>query len=113
LFAEPITIVKHPKSQSAKEGSKVELKCKVEGKRTDLLYQWFKDRVAVIGQNSAILVLDAVELKDFGRYTCYVSYADTFDEGVKSSPAILDVLPQNRNGMSEHHLFTHCIRTLP
>jgi len=96
---EPTKIVKHPKSQTAKEGTKVELKCKVEGKRANLLYQWFKDDVAVIGQNCANLVLEAVELKDFGRYTCYVSYPDAFGEGEKSSPATLDVIPQNLNGM--------------
>jgi len=105
LFAEPTKIVKHPKSQTAKEGTKVELKCKVEGKRANLLYQWFKDDVAVIGQNCANLVLEAVELKDFGRYTCYVSYPDAFGEGEKSSPATLDVIPQNLNGMSEYCLF--------
>ena len=105
LFAEPIKIVKHPQSQTAKEGTKVELKCKVEGKRKNLLYQWFKDDVEVIGQNGANLVLEAVELKDFGRYTCCVSYPDALGESEKSSPATLDVIPQKLNGMSEYCLF--------
>jgi len=95
---EPIKIVKHPKSQTAKEGSKVELECKVEGNSTNLLYQWYKDDCAVIGQNNANLVLEAVELKDFGRYTCRVSYRDSYGEGENSSPSILDVIPQNLNG---------------
>lgn len=80
----------------------MELKCKVQGQNRHLLYQWFKDDVAVIGQNSASLVLDAVQLKDFGRYTCYASYPDCFGEGEKSSPATLDVIPQPVNGMSEY-----------
>ena len=66
------------------------------------MFQWFKDGVAVIGKNEAVLVLDCVELRNFGRYTCYVSYQDIPGEGVKSLPAILDVTPQCRNGMSEY-----------
>lgn len=80
----------------------MELKCKVQGQNRHLLYRWFKDDVEVIGQDSASLVLDAVQLKDFGRYTCYVSYPDSFGEGEKSFPATLDVVPQPVNGMSEY-----------
>ena len=82
----------------------MELECKVEGNSTNLLYQWYKDDCAVIGQNNANLVLEAVELKDFGRYTCRVSYRDSYGEGENSSPSILDVIPQNLNGTSEYCL---------
>ena len=106
MFAEPIKIIKHPRSQTANEGAKVELKCKVQGKYSRLLYQWFKDDgSAVLGQNEDSLVLKSVELRDFGRYTCCVSYADNFGEGKKSSPAKLDVITQNQNGMSKY-----CVR---
>ena len=105
-FAEPIKIDRHPKSQTAKEGSKVEFRCKVQGKSTKLLYQWFKDGEPMLKQNlQPSLVFDSVELRDFGHYMCLVSYQDSSGEGVESSSAKLDVTPQCRNGKSEYHLF--------
>ena len=105
LFVEPIKFIKHPKSQTAKEGSKIEFTCKVQGKSSRLLYQWFKDDGSVRGQTEASLVLKSVELRDFGRYKCYVSYEDRFGEGETSSPAVLNVIPQHLNGMSKYCLF--------
>ena len=77
----------------------------MQGKSTKLLYQWFKDGEAMLNQNQPSLVLDSVELRDFGHYMCRVSYQDLFGEGVESSSAKLDVTPQCRNGKSEYHLF--------
>ncbi|CAH3115421.1 unnamed protein product [Porites lobata] len=97
---EPIKISKHPKSQTAKEGSKVELACKLEKKSKNFMYQWFKDDVALIGQDKSVLDLNPVQLRDFGCYMCRVSYKDLFGEAEKSKPARLDVIPHpGLNGM--------------
>ena len=80
----------------------MEFRCKVQGKSTKLLYEWFKDGEAMRNQNQPSLVLDPVELRDFGHYMCRVRYEDSYGEGVKSSPAKLDVTPQCRNGKSEY-----------
>lgn len=101
FFPEPINITMHPKSQTEKEGARVEFKCKVDKKKENVIYQWRKDGVAIPGKNESTLVLDVVELRDFGSYTCYVKYQDSFNEGKESICATLDVIPQSRNGMSE------------
>ena len=101
FFPEPINITMHPKSQTEKEGARVEFKCKVDKKKENVIYQWRKDGVAIPGKNDSTLVLDVVELRDFGSYTCYVKYQDSFNEGKESICATLDVIPQSRNGMSE------------
>ena len=92
----------HPKSQTAKEGSRVEFTCKVNKEKDDnLVYQWHKDGVAVSGRNDSTLVLNVVELRDFGCYACHVKYQDSFNVGVISNCATLDIIPQSRKGMSE------------
>ena len=64
------------------------------------MYQWYKDGVAMDGKNKTVLVLDPVELRDFGSYVCHVSFKDSYDEGEETNTAILDVIPQpGRNGM--------------
>ena len=93
---ESITIEEHPTSQKQKEGSKVEFKCKAQGRR-EVSYQWLKDRTEIQGQNSPILSLDHVKLCDFGSYTCEVRSTD--GQCVESSPAMLDVSPGD--GMSK------------
>ena len=104
FLLEPIKIIKHPKSQRVKEGSKVQLECKLEKKSQHFLYQWYRDDgSALIGKNESVLVLDSVELKDFGSYYCRVSYKDSFGEGENTKPAKLEVIPvPGRNGMSEY-----------
>ena len=64
-----------------------------------MIYQWFKDGVALHGQNDSTLVLDNVDLRDFGLYMCYLNYEDSPEEGVESFWATLNVIPQN--GKSE------------
>lgn len=73
--------------------------CKVDKKRTNVIYQWFKDGVVLHGQNDSTLVLDNVDLRDFGLYMCYLNYEDSPEEGVESVWATLNVIPQN--GKSE------------
>ena len=64
------------------------------------MYQWYKDGVAMDGKNETVLVLDPVELRDFGSYVCHVSDNNSDDEGEDSNTARLDVIPQpGRNGM--------------
>ena len=102
VVSEPLKFTMHPKSQTAKEGSRVEFTCKVNKEKDDnLVYQWHKDGVAVSGRNDSTLVLNVVELGDFGCYACHVKYQDSFNAGVKSNCATLDIIPQSRKGMSE------------
>ena len=64
------------------------------------MYQWYKDGVAMDGKNETVLVLDPVELRDFGSYVCHVNDKNSDDEGEDSNTARLDVIPQpDRNGM--------------
>ena len=95
--AESIIIEEHPKSQKQREGSTVEFKCEVHGRRK-VSYQWLKDGTKIQGQNSAILVLNSVKLRDFGSYTCDVKSIDG-RQYVESHPAMLDVTPGD--GMSK------------
>ena len=89
-------VVVEPKHQERKEGSKAEFKCIDRGSKKMSAYSWFKDGTEMYGQNSSTLVLDCVELRDFGSYKCRVS----FDNGkyVECSGE-LDVIP--RDGMGE------------
>ena len=64
-----------------------------------MIYQWFKDGVVLHGQNDSTLVLDNVDLRDFGLYMCYLNYEDSPEEGVESVWVTLNVIPQN--GKSE------------
>lgn len=92
----------HPKSQTVKEGSRVEFRCTVKKQKAgNLVYYWYKDGVAELGKNDCTLVLDPVELRHFGYYHCFVKYQDSFNEGVTSHRATLDIIPQSRKGMSE------------
>ena len=103
FLLEPIKIIKHPKSQTVEEGSKVQLKCKLEKQSQHFLYQWYRDGSAVIGKSESVLVLDPVELKDFGSYRCRVSYKDFYGEVGVTKPAKLEVKPiPGRNGMSKY-----------
>ena len=112
MFAEPIQITNHPASQEKKEGARVKLKCKAQGKKK-VFYQWLKDGTKMRGQNGSTLALDSVELCDFGFYSCQVRYADSHGRGVSSYPAIVDIAPRDGlskycvglrpNGFSKHH----------
>lgn len=95
VIHDQIEITKHPKSQTAKEGSRVQFTCKVDKKKTNVIYQWYKDGVELHGQNNSTLVLDNVDLRDFGLYMCYLYYDYSPEEGVESSCATLNVIPQN------------------
>ena len=80
----------------------MEFRCTVNKKKAgNLVYYWYKDGVAELGKNDSTLVLDPVELRHFGYYHCFVKYQDSFNEGVTSHRATLDIIPQSRKGMSE------------
>ena len=96
LVTEPIKIEVEPMHQRQKEGSRVEFKCNVQGNKK-VFYQWVKDGTEMQGQNSSSLVLDCVEMRDFGCYACHVS--DPNADCIKSSAAVLDVAP--RDGMGQ------------
>lgn len=93
-YTEPIKIEVEPMHQRQKEGSRVEFKCNVQGNKK-VFYQWAKDGTEMQGQNSSSLVLDCVEMRDFGCYVCHVSDANA--DCIKSTAAVLDVAP--RDGM--------------
>ena len=95
-FVESIRIEEQPSSQKQKEGSRVELRCKIQG-RNDVTYQWLKDGEELKGQNSSTLVLNLVKLCDFGFYVCKVRCTDNSASSicVESSPAELNVTPQD------------------
>ena len=96
-FAEPIKIEVEPIHQTQKEGSRVEFKCNVHGNTKVYYYQWVKDGTEMRGQNSSSLVLERVEMRDFGCYVCHVRVANPDADYIKSSAAVLDVAP--RDGM--------------
>lgn len=102
---EKIIIDEHPKSQKRNEGSRAEFEFKVQG-TNPLSYQWFRDGVELLGQNNASLILECVELQDFGCYACRVSYQVGNDETMEMSsrPAVLDVIPQCLNGLSKYYI---------
>ena len=104
-FTEPIKIEVEPMHQRQKEGSRVEFKCNVQGNKK-VFYQWVKDGTEMQGQNSSSLVLDCVEMRDFGCYACHVS--DPNADCIKSSAAVLDVAP--RDGMGQCYLNCNILR---
>ena len=80
----------------------MEFTCEVNKNKDDnLVYQWHKNGVAVSGRNDSTLVLNVVELRDFGCYACHVKCQDSFNVGVISNCATLNIIPQSRKGMSE------------
>ena len=87
-----------PAYQEKKEGSRVEFKCNIKGKK-DVRYQWFKDDSKMQGQRSSTLVLKSVKMEDFGSYKCQVKYGDGYCKCVESFSAELDIVP--REGMGE------------
>lgn len=103
----PIKIDEQPKSQKQKEGSRVEFEVKVQGTNANSLsYQWFRDGVELLGQNNASLILQCIELRDFGYYACRVSCQAGYDVAMvmSSRPAVLDVIPQCLNGTSKCYI---------
>lgn len=71
--------------------------CKVEKRKTSLIYQWFKNGVGILGQNDSTLVLNNVGLRDFGLYMCRVTDLEDslFGEPEESKYATLDVIPRD------------------
>lgn len=85
-----------PVYQERKEGSRVKFRCRYHGNEK-VRYYWLKDGTTIYGQNSSTLVLNCVELRDFGYYECRVSFAKS--DYIVSSYGELDVVP--RDGMGE------------
>lgn len=83
------------KREEREEGSIVKFKCIYHGKE-NVSERWFKEGTVMYGQNTSTLVLDCVELRDFGCCERRVSCAG--GEDLISSEE-LDVVP--RDGMSE------------
>jgi photosystem II stability/assembly factor-like uncharacterized protein len=66
------SITLQPNNIIACLGSKAEFKIEVDD---SVQYQWYKDKLPIQGQNSAILTLKNITLNDEGNYSCKVSNA--------------------------------------
>ncbi|KAL9971593.1 hypothetical protein ACROYT_G017773 [Oculina patagonica] len=98
-----IKIVQQPESQKQTEGLRVEFTCKcMVQENYEVGYQWFKDGMELQGQNTCSLVLNSVEMRDFGCYRCQVTRVGDESQPVTSDPAFLEVDP--RGGMRRKYL---------
>lgn len=84
-----LEIIQMPQSQAIQEGKKLVLSCRIRG-LPDVRYRWVKDDVEIPGANRSDLVLEPVEMQDFGCYFCRV-----WDKSgsVTSDTADIDVFP--------------------
>ncbi|XP_066017788.1 uncharacterized protein [Pocillopora verrucosa] len=96
LVNSEIKIEQQPKSQKQQEGSKVVFELKVQ-EQDRYSYQWLKDGAELEGKCDATLILDNVELREFGWYSCLVCSQENFGINCESSRAWLDVVP-SQNG---------------
>lgn len=62
-------------------------------------YQWLKDGAELEGKCDATLILDNVELREFGWYKCRVCSRENFGINCESSRAWLDVVPKVQNAI--------------
>ena len=67
-------------------------------------YQWLKDGAELEGKCDATLILDNVELREFGWYKCRVCSRENFGINCESSRAWLDVVPKVQNATSKNCL---------
>ena len=67
-------------------------------------YQWLKDGAELKGKCDAILILDNVELREFGWYKCRVCSRENSGINCESSRAWLDVVPKVQNATSKNCL---------
>ncbi|RMX48848.1 hypothetical protein pdam_00025481, partial [Pocillopora damicornis] len=91
-----IKIEQQPKSKKQPEGSEVIFELKVQ-EQDKYSYQWLKDGAELEGKCDAILILDNVELREFGCYKCRVCPRENFGINCESSRAWLDVVPKVQN----------------
>ncbi|MFO7368830.1 MAG: immunoglobulin domain-containing protein [Bacteroidales bacterium] len=66
-----VQIVTQPIPQTVCIGSNIQFHVEAEG--VNLVYQWEKDGVALVGANNPILALNNVQASDLGTYHCVVS----------------------------------------
>ena len=84
-----LEIIQMPRSQAVQEGKKFVLSCRARG-LPDIRYRWVKDDAELPGANRSDLVLEPVQMQDFGRYVCRV-----WDKSgsATSDTAEIDVFP--------------------
>lgn len=92
-----IKIELQPKSQKQQEGTKVIFELKVQ-QPDKYSYQWLKDGAELLGKCDATLILDHVELREFGWYTCRVNSQENSGINCESSRVWLDVVPKVQSG---------------
>ena len=74
-------------------GSRVEFQCTVRGCQ-HVFYRWFKDGQELQGKDNSTLILDSLEVKDFGFYKCEVRSDKRYESNCVASEVVeLDVTP--------------------
>ena len=59
-----------------------------------MFYRWFKDGQELQGKDNSTLILDSLEVKDFGFYKCEVRSGKRHDSNCVTSEVVeLDVTP--------------------
>jgi hypothetical protein len=89
VAAVPPTIVTPPQSQTAEDGSIVNLAARITGFPPPSC-QWFFNGIAIAGCTNHVLSLSGIQASNAGTYTVVVS--STFGS-VTSAPAMLNVIP--------------------
>ena len=84
-------IIKQPKSQPARMGGTVTLRCKATGYPAPQ-YRWVKDGAELPDENDEELTLDPVTMYDSGKYFCL---AFNQANAEKSDEVDLEVLPSS------------------
>lgn len=94
-----LEIIQMPRSQVIQEGKKLVLSCHTRG-LSDMRYRWVKDDVEIPGANRPDLVLEPVQMHDFGMYFCRV-----WDKSgsVTSLAADIDVFPRTNKRFKGLH----------
>ena len=90
---EPPRITTQPASQTVRAGVRAVLSVVATG-FPPLRYYWMKDGKGLAGENSAMLVLPSVSLKNSGSYSVVITHLTPDGVvGVSSSKATVTVIP--------------------
>ena len=69
-FIAPAYVISISDSQTVDEGTTATIEVMAGGIPDDITYQWFKNFVAISGENSSTLTIPNVTTNDVGTYTC-------------------------------------------
>ncbi len=97
-------ITMHPKSTTVTENGKIELEVTAIGNNDNetLLYQWYKDGVALSGANKSVYTIENAKTENAGVYYCTISNdcGDTrsSEAEIKIASGTTDITAQFHNG---------------